>query len=103
MSPTPIEESQAELAALAGRLRTHDATAAELDRDLANAIERARTARLSMQEIATHAGVTRTTLYNSLRRAKEHAAKSRPGIKHPNTPQNNQPTPEQPPTSGNGS
>jgi DNA-binding phage protein len=87
MSPTPIEQSEAELAALGERLRKHDAEGAAIDRDLADATERARAARLSMDEIADRAGVARSTLYNALKRAKNRAAaKSRPGTrrsKHP--------------------
>ena len=86
MSPTPIEKSQAELASLKERLRRHDSEGAKLDRDLAAAIERARAARLPMDEIANHAGVTRATLYNALRRATSQAAKRRPGTS-PTKPQ----------------
>lgn len=86
MSPTPIEESHAELALLSERIRKHDAETAAIDRDLAAAIERARTARLTMDEIANQAGVSRPTLYSSLRRAKEQAAKSRPGTRGANAP-----------------
>jgi DNA-binding phage protein len=71
MSPTPIEESLTELTSLKQRRHRLDAEGAALDRDLAAAIERARAARLSMREIAEHAGVERTTLYSSLRRAKQ--------------------------------
>lgn len=82
MSPTPIQKSEAELALLKARLRKHDAEGAKIDRDLAGATERARAARLPMDEIARHAGVTRPTLYNALRRAKDRAAaKSRPGTR----------------------
>ncbi len=73
MSPTPIQESQAELATIKERRRKLDAENEALDHDLAAAIQRARAARLSMREIAQHAGVERTTLYNSLRRAKQPA------------------------------
>ena len=83
MSPTPIEESRAELASLAQRLRQHDAEGAALDRDLAAATERGRAARLSMEEMAQRAGVTRQTLYTALRRAKEHTQKGRPGKRRP--------------------
>ncbi len=80
MSLSPIEKSHAELAALAERIRKHDAEASAIDRDLAAAIERARTeARLTMLEIAADVGVERTTLYSSLRRAKAQAIKGRPG------------------------
>lgn len=85
MSPTPIEKSEAELASLKARLSQHDAEGAAIDRDLAAATERARAARLSMEEIASHAGVARPTLYSALRRAKDRAsAKSRPGTKRSN-------------------
>jgi DNA-directed RNA polymerase specialized sigma24 family protein len=87
MTPTPIEESHAELAALGERLRRHDEETAKLDRDLAAAIGRARAARLPMDEIANHAGVSRPTLYSSLRRAEAQAAKGRPGPLRPDTPQ----------------
>jgi DNA-binding phage protein len=70
---TPIEESIAELTALNDRRQRLDAEATALDRDLAAAIQRARTARLSMREIAEHAGVERTTLYSSLKRATQQA------------------------------
>ena len=73
MSPTPIEESLAELASLKQRRQELDTENEALDRDLAAAIERARAARLTMREIAQHAGVERTTLYNSLKRAKHPA------------------------------
>jgi DNA-binding phage protein len=69
--PTPIEESHAELAALKQRRENLEAETDALDRDLVAAIQRARTARLPMREIAEHAGVERTTLYNALRRAKQ--------------------------------
>jgi DNA-binding phage protein len=81
MSPTPIEKSEAELAAIGERLRKHDTEGAAIDRDLAGATERARTVRLSMDEIANRAGVTRPTLYSALRRAKSRAAKGRPGTR----------------------
>jgi DNA-binding phage protein len=71
MSPTPIEESEAELASLKQRRDQLNTENDALDRDLAAAIQRARTARLSMREIAEHAGVERTTLYSSLKRAKQ--------------------------------
>ncbi len=83
MTPTPIEKSQTELATLGERLRKLDAEAVELDRELAAAIERARAARLPMDEIAKCAGVTRPTLYSAQRRAKNRAAKSRPGTRRP--------------------
>jgi DNA-directed RNA polymerase specialized sigma24 family protein len=86
MSPTPIEDSHAELAALGERIRKHDAETAAIDRDLAAAIERARMARLTMDEIANQTGVSRPTLYSSLRRAKEQAAKGRPGARRTNAP-----------------
>lgn len=70
MAPTPIEESVAELNSLKQRRQKLDTETAALDRDLAAAIERARAARLSMREIAQHAGVERTTLYSHLKRAK---------------------------------
>jgi DNA-binding phage protein len=82
MSPTPIEESNSELTALGKRIREHDAETAAIDRDLSTAIERARTARLSMEEIARQTGLSRPTLYSTLRRAKEQATKSRPGKLH---------------------
>jgi hypothetical protein len=86
MNPTPIEESHAELMALKDRLRKHDAEGAAIDQDLADATKRARAARLPMDEIADCAGVTRSTLYSSLRRAKNQAAKSRPGTQRSNPP-----------------
>jgi DNA-binding phage protein len=76
MPPTPIEESIAELAALKQRRDQLDAENATLDHDLATAIQRARTARLTMREIAEHAGVERTTLYSSLKRATDTPASS---------------------------
>ncbi len=76
------------LSSLKARLRKHDAEGAKIDRELADAIERARAARLSMNEIASHAGVTRATLYNTQRRAKNQTAKSRPGTQRTNAPQN---------------
>jgi DNA-binding phage protein len=84
MTPTPIERSEAELALLKARLSQHDTEGAAIDKDLADATERARTARLSMDEIARHAGVTRPTLYSVLRRAKNRAVKSRPGTRRSN-------------------
>jgi DNA-directed RNA polymerase specialized sigma24 family protein len=87
MSPTPIEESEAELTALGERLRKHDAESAAIDRDLADATQRAQTARLSMDEIADRVGVSRSTLYNAQRRAKNQAAaKSRPGTRRSKPP-----------------
>jgi hypothetical protein len=86
MSPTPIEESHAELAELGMRITRHDEEAAAIDRDLATAIERAREARLSMSEIAHSVGVTRATLYHSLHRAKTHTTKHRPGKRHSTPP-----------------
>ena len=71
MAPTPIEESLAELNSLKQRRQQLDTETAALKRDLAAAIERARAARLSMREIAQHAGVERTTLYSHLKRAKQ--------------------------------
>jgi AcrR family transcriptional regulator len=68
MSPTPIEQSHAELAALKQRRDKLQADTEKLDHDLAAAIHRAKTARLTMREIAQHAGVERSTLYNILRR-----------------------------------
>jgi DNA-binding phage protein len=59
--------------ALKERRRKLDAEHQALDQDLAAAIDRARTARLSMREIAQHAGVERTTLYSSLKRAEQPA------------------------------
>ncbi len=73
MNPTPIQASEAELAALKQRRARLDAEHDTLDRDLAAAIERARAARLSMREIAQHAGVERTTLYSTLKRTKQPA------------------------------
>jgi DNA-binding phage protein len=71
MTPTPIQQSLSELASLKQRRLKLNAENDALDRDLAAAIERARTARLTMREIAEQAGVERTTLYSSLRRAKQ--------------------------------
>lgn len=88
MTPTPIEESHAELTALGERMRKHDAETAAIDRDLAAAIQRARKARLPMQEIANTVGVERTTLYSVLNRAMTQATKGRPGPLRPNTTQN---------------
>jgi DNA-binding phage protein len=76
MSPTPIQESEAELAKLKQRREQLDSKTANLDRDLAAAIQRARTARLYMREIAQHAGVERTTLYSSLKRHQPPATSS---------------------------
>jgi DNA-binding phage protein len=80
MSPTPIEESHAELAALKQRRDKLQADTETLDRDLAAAIQRAKAARLPMREIAQHAGVERSTLYNALKRAEgvEQGAEARP-------------------------
>lgn len=68
MSPTPIQESETELAQLKQRAQALQAANDQLDRDLAPAVARARQARLSMQEIATHIGIDRTTLYARLKR-----------------------------------
>jgi DNA invertase Pin-like site-specific DNA recombinase len=70
MSPTPIEESRAELAALRNRLSKHQAEGTAIDRALAAAVERARAARLSMLEIATDMGIARSTLYIAIQRGK---------------------------------
>jgi hypothetical protein len=86
VTPTPIEKSNTELAALGERIRQHDAEAAAIDRDLAAAIDRARAARLTMEEIANAAGVARATLYNALKRAQAQAAKRRTGARRSTAP-----------------
>jgi len=88
MSPTSIEKSEAELATLGERLRKHDAgESAAIDRDLADATARAQAARLSMDEIGDRLGVSRSTLYNAQRRAKNQAvAKSQPGTRRSKSP-----------------
>jgi DNA-binding phage protein len=73
MTLTPIQQSEAELTKLKQRRQKLAAENETLDRDLAQAIERARLARLSMREIAEHAGVERTTLYATRRRAQQPA------------------------------
>jgi hypothetical protein len=83
--PTNVDH---ELVALANRRRKHDAEATALDRDLAAATERARTARLSMRKIADLAGVDRTTLYDSIKRAKAQTAKLKRDPQHPHASQN---------------
>jgi DNA-directed RNA polymerase specialized sigma24 family protein len=83
MTPSSIEQRHAELAALGKRLRKHDEEGAELDKDLAIAIERGQSDRLPMAEIAERVGVTRPTLYNALRRARAKSVKGRPGTQRP--------------------
>lgn len=80
MSPNPIEESRAELVALSTRIRQHD--------DESAAIDRARTARLTMDEIAADVGINRATLYNTLKRAAAHTTKGRPGPLRTHAPEN---------------
>jgi DNA-directed RNA polymerase specialized sigma24 family protein len=71
MSATPIQQSETELAQLKQRAEELQAANDQLDRDLATAVARARTARLSMQEIAGHIGIDRTTLYARLKRTQK--------------------------------
>jgi AcrR family transcriptional regulator len=69
-----VEVVEADLAALKHRGEQMAAEQAKLDADLAGAIDDARPL-MSMDEIASRAGTTRTTLYRCQRRRRDQSAK----------------------------